>query len=116
MAKGYGKMPGGRRGQGGNMMAQLQAMQQQMEAVQAQLAEETVTASAGGGVVKVTMTGQQHCRSVEIDHELLEDGDVEMLQDLIVSAINLAHDKSTELANERMGPLTGGLAGMIPGL
>ena len=109
-------MPGGRKSQGGNMMAQIQAMQQQMETIQAQLADETVTASAGGGVVKVTMTGQQHCRSVEIDPALLEDGDVEMLQDLIVSAINLAHEKSTELANERMGPLTGGLAGMLPGM
>ena len=115
MAKGYGKMPGGKKSQGG-MMGQIQAMQQQMEIIQAQLAEETVTASAGGGVVKVTMTGAQHCRAVEIDPALLEDGDVEMLQDLIVSAINLAQEKATELSNERMGPLTGGLAGMIPGM
>lgn len=104
-------MPGGKKNQGG-MMAQVQAMQQQMEIIQAQLAEETVTASAGGGVVKVTMTGQQHCRAVEIDPALLEDGDVEMLQDLVVSAINLAQEKATQLANERMGPLAGGLAGM----
>jgi nucleoid-associated protein EbfC len=115
MAKGYGKMPGGKKNQGG-MMGQLQAMQQQMEMIQAQLAEETVTASAGGGVVKVTMTGQQHCRAVEIDPALLEDGDVEMLQDLVVSAVNLAQEKATQLANERMGPVTGGLSGMIPGL
>jgi DNA-binding YbaB/EbfC family protein len=111
MAKGYGRMPGGNKGQK-PMMSQLQAMQQQMEAIQAQLAEETVTATAGGGVVKVTMTGQQHCRAVEIDPSLLEDADVEMLQDLIVSAVNLALEKSTELANERMGPVTGGLSGM----
>lgn len=111
MAKGYGRMSGGKKNQGG-MMAQVQAMQQQMEIIQTQLAEETVTASAGGGVVKVTMTGQQHCRAVEIDPALLEDGDVEMLQDLVVSAINLAQEKATQLANERMGPLAGGLAGM----
>ncbi len=115
MAKGYGKMPGGKKSQSG-MMGQIQAMQQQMEAIQAQLAEETVTASAGGGVVKVTMTGTQHCRAVEIDPALLEDGDVEMLQDLIVSAVNLAQEKAAELSSERMGPLTGGLAGMIPGM
>jgi DNA-binding YbaB/EbfC family protein len=110
MAKGYGRMPGGKKQ--GSMMGQLQAMQQQMEAIQAQLAEELVTASAGGGVVKVTMTGQQHCRAVEIDPSLLEDPDVEMLQDLVVTAVNLALEKSTQMANERMGPLTGGLAGM----
>lgn len=111
MAKGFGRPAGGNKGQA-SKMNQIQAIQQQMAAIQEQLAEETVTASAGGGVVKVTMTGQQHCRAVEIDPALLEDADPEMLQDLIVAAVNLALEKSTELANQRMGPITGGLAGM----
>jgi DNA-binding YbaB/EbfC family protein len=97
---------------GGGMLQQLKAMQDQMEAVQAQLAEETVTASVGGGVVSVTMTGDQHCREVVIKPELLEDADAEMLQDLILSAVNMALDQSRELAANRMGPLAGGIPGL----
>ncbi|HSM26038.1 MAG TPA: YbaB/EbfC family nucleoid-associated protein [Anaerolineaceae bacterium] len=113
MAKGFGKM-GGMGGGGGQnaMMRQLQKLQEQMEAAQASLAEETVTATSGGGVVKVTMTGDQHCKSVEIAPELLEDADAEMLQDLILSAVNLALDQSRELQSEKMGPLAGGIPGM----
>ena len=111
MAKGYNRAPmmgGG----GGNMMGQLRKMQEQMEAVQAQLAVETVTASAGGGAVKVTMTGDQHCTKVEIDPEFLKDNDAEMLQDMILSALNLSLDQSRQLASERMGPLAGGIPGL----
>ena len=102
------------RGIGGQagMLQQLQAVQQQMETVQAQLAEETVTASAGGGAIKITMTGDQRCAAVEIDPALLEDADAEMLQDLIITANNLALDKSRELQAERLGPLAGGLPGL----
>ena len=96
------------------MMQQIQRLQEQLAEAQAKLAEETVTASAGGGAIKVTMTGDQKCRSVEISPELLKDADAEMLQDLVLSAVNLALDKSRELAAERMGALTGGLG--IPGL
>ena len=95
-------------GQGG-MMAQLQRMQQQLADAQAALAEETVTASAGGGAIKVTMTGDQKCHEVVIDPALLEDADAEMLQDLVLSAVNLALDQSRDLAAERLGPLAGGL-------
>jgi hypothetical protein len=112
MAKGFnrgGMMGGG--GGGGNMMGQLRKMQEQMEAVQAQLATETVTASAGGGAVKATMTGDQHCTKIEIDPELLKDADAEMLQDLILSAVNLSLDDSRKLQADRMGPLAGGLSG-----
>lgn len=115
MAKGFNRPAGGGGMGGGGMMQQIRRLQEQMEQVQAQLAEETVTASVGGGAVKVTMTGQQVCRGVEIDPELLKDADAEMLQDLILSAVNLALDKSREMASERMGPLAGGMAGM-PGL
>jgi DNA-binding YbaB/EbfC family protein len=97
---------------GGGMMSQIKKLQEQMEAAQAQLAEETVTSSVGGGAVKVTMTGDQHCQSVEIDPELLKDADAEMLQDLILSAVNLALDDSRKLAEEKMGPLAGGIPGL----
>lgn len=111
MAKGFNR-PRGMGGGQSNMLAQIQKMQEQMEQVQAQLAEETVTASAGGGAVKVTVTGDQRCTAIEIDPSLLQDGDVEMLQDLILSATNLALDQSRELASQRMGAVTGGIPGL----
>jgi len=106
MAKGF-KAPKMQNPMG--MMGQLQKLQEQIQDMQAQLAEEIVTATAGGGVVKVTVTGDQKCRSVELDPELLKDADVEMLQDLLLTAFNSALDKSRQLQSERMGPLTGGL-------
>lgn len=112
MAKGRGFGRGMTGGMGGGMMAQIKKLQEQMEAAQAALAEETVTATVGGGAVKVTMTGAQECRAIEIDPELLKDADAEMLQDLILSGVNLALDQSRKLSEERMGPLTGGLAGL----
>ena len=111
MAKGYKapKMPG----MGGGMMGQLQRLQEQIQQTQAQLADETVTYTAGGGALKITATGDQRCTAVTIDAELLKDmaagGDVEMLQDLILAAINGALDASRKLAEERLGPLAGGL-------
>lgn len=111
MAKGYNRPMGGG-AMGGGMMAQIKKMQEQMEAAQAELAVETVTSSVGGGAIKVTMTGDQHCKAVEIDPELLKDADAEMLQDLVLSAINLALDDSRKLAEQKMGPLAGGLPGL----
>ncbi len=111
MAKGFNRPVGMGGGQGG-MMQQIKRLQEQMAAAQAQLAEETVTASVGGGAVKVTMTGDQHCRGVVIDPDLLKDMDAEMLQDLLLSAVNLALDDSRKLAEDRMGPLAGGLSGL----
>jgi DNA-binding YbaB/EbfC family protein len=90
-------------------MAQLQKMQQQLAEAQAKLAEETVTSTAGGGAIKVTMTGDQKCKSVEINPDLLKDADAEMLQDLVLSAVNMALDQSRALAEQRLGPLAGGL-------
>ena len=95
-------------GQGG-MMQQLQRMQKQMEEAQEKLAAETVTATAGGGAIKVVMTGDQKCKSVEINPDLLKDADAEMLQDLVLSAVNMALDQSRELQQKLMGPLAGGL-------
>jgi nucleoid-associated protein EbfC len=111
MAKGFNR-PAGPAGGGGGMMGQLRKMQEQMAAVQAQLAEETVSVTVGGGAIKVTMTGAQVCQAVEIDPELLKDVDAEMLQDMILSGVNLALDKSRALQEERMGPLAGGLGGL----
>jgi hypothetical protein len=91
------------------MMQQLQKLQEQLAQAQEQLAQETVNYSAGGGAIKVTMTGDQKCLAVEIDPELLKDADVEMLQDLVLTAVNGALDASRALAAERMGPLAGGL-------
>jgi DNA-binding YbaB/EbfC family protein len=111
MAKGYKapKMPG----MGGGMMGQLQKLQQQMMEAQDKLAEETVEYTAGGGAIKIVMTGDQHCKSVTVDPELLKDmaaaGDAEMFQDLLLTAVNGALDASRKLAEERLGPLAGGL-------
>lgn len=106
MAKGY-KAPKMNNPMG--MMGQLQKLQEQIAETQAKLAEETVVVTAGGGAIKITVTGDQHVRAVEIDPELLKDADVEMLQDLILTALNSALDKSRDLASERLGPLAGGL-------
>lgn len=107
MAKGFNRPPA-MSGQGG-MMAQLQRLQKQIEEAQAQLAKETVAVTVGGGAIQVTMTGDQKCRAVVIAPELLQDADAEMLQDLVLSAVNLALDKSRELAAQKLGPLAGGL-------
>lgn len=111
MAKGFNRPSGGMQ-QGGGMMQQIKKLQEQMVEAQAKLAEETVTATVGGGAIKVTVTGDQRCKAVEIDPELLKDADAEMLQDMLLSAFNMALDKSREMAEERMGPLAGGLSGM----
>jgi nucleoid-associated protein EbfC len=92
-----------------SMMGSLQKLQEQIQQMQEQLADETVTASAGGGVVKVTMTGDQHCRGIQLDPQILQDADVEMLQDLVLTAVNNALDASRQMAADRMAPLTGGL-------
>ncbi len=91
------------------MMQQIQKLQEQLAQTQEQLGKETVDYSAGGGAIKVVMTGDQHCQAVVIDPELLKDTDVEMLQDLVLTAVNGALDASRALASERLGPLAGGL-------
>lgn len=107
MAKGF-KGPKGPQNQMG-MMGQLQKLQEQLQQAQEKLADETVTATAGGGAIKVTVTGDQRFTAVEIDPEILKDADVEMLQDLVLTAINAGLDKSRQLQSERLGPLAGGL-------
>jgi DNA-binding YbaB/EbfC family protein len=105
MAKGF-------KGKGQNpmgMMGQLQKLQEQMQQAQDQLANETVTGTSGGGAVKVVVTGDQRCMSVTIDPALLQEGDIEMLQDLVLTALNSALDASRKLAMDRLGPLSAGL-------
>src|SRR5512146_462950 len=98
MAKGFNRPKGmGGAGGGGGMMSQLKKLQEQMEQAQAQLADETVTATVGGGAIKVTMTGDQHCKSITIDPEMLKDADAEMLQDMLLSCVNMALDQSRQL-------------------
>lgn len=109
MAKGFNKMPGMGGGGGNAMMAQIQKLQQQMAEAQEKLAVETISVTAGGGVIKVSMTGDQKCQSVEIDPDFLKDADAEMLNDMVLTAVNLALDKSRELQEKLMGPLAGGL-------
>ena len=107
MAKGFNRGPaaGGQAG----MLQQLQRMQKQMEEAQAKLADEIVTSTAGGGAIKVVMTGDQKCQSVEISPDFIKDADAEMLQDLVLSAVNMALDQSRQLQEKLMGPLAGGL-------
>ncbi len=105
------RMPGGAGMPG---MRQIEELQNQLVAAQQALAEETVTATVGGGAVSVTMNGQQEVKAVKIDPAAVDPEDVEMLQDLLVAAYNEALVQSRKLVETRMAPLTGGLN--IPGL
>ena len=95
-----------------NMMRQAQRMQTQLQKIQEELETLTVEGSAGGGVVKVVMTGKQVVESVAIEPEAAED--VELLQDLVAAAFNDATNKTQELAASKMSAITGGMN--IPGL
>jgi DNA-binding YbaB/EbfC family protein len=96
------------------MLKQVQQLQAQMAQAQEELADETVSVSVGGGVVSVVMTGKQEVRSVTIEPEAVDPDEVEMLQDLIMAAMNEALKESRELAEKKLAPLTGALN--IPGL
>ena len=95
-------------------MRQLEQLQSQLAQAQQALGEQTVTATAGGGAVSVTMTGHQEVKAVKIDPGVVDPEDVEMLQDLLVAAFNEALEQSRKLAESAFGPLTSGLN--IPGL
>ncbi|HOQ68131.1 MAG TPA: YbaB/EbfC family nucleoid-associated protein [Candidatus Atribacteria bacterium] len=97
-----------------NLMKEAQKMQAKIARMQEELKEKTVEASSGGGMVKVVCNGQQEIIDIEIEPELLEEKDVEMLQDLILAAVNEALRRSREIAEEEMGKITGGLN--FPGL
>ncbi|MGY1635576.1 YbaB/EbfC family nucleoid-associated protein [Geodermatophilus sp. SYSU D00742] len=100
------------------LLEQAQQMQQQLAAAQEQLAQETVTGTAGGGLVTATMTGQGELSAVTIAPEAVDPSDVETLQDLVVAAVRDAARQVDQLTASRMGPLAGGLGGGLglPGL
>jgi hypothetical protein len=98
----------------GNMMKQAQKLQAKMMKMQEELAERTVETASGGGMVKVVANGKQQILSIRIEKEVVDPDDVEMLQDLVIAAVNDALAKSQEMVSSEMGKLTGGLN--IPGL
>ena len=98
------------------LMKQAQQMQQQLMAAQQELAEVEVEGSAGGGLVRATMSGSGELTALLIDPQAVDPDDIETLQDLVVAAVRDAARAVADLAQEKMGPLTGGLGGMgLPG-
>ncbi|GAB6063866.1 YbaB/EbfC family nucleoid-associated protein [Deferrisoma palaeochoriense] len=97
-------------------MRQAQEMQRRMAKIQEELAEKTVEAAAGGGMVRCVVNGKQEILSLTIDPEVVNPDDVEMLQDLVVAAVSEAIKKSQEMVAEEMGKVAGGLGLNLPGL
>lgn len=110
MAK-RGGFPGGMPGNMNNLMKQAQKMQKQMEETTKQLQETDYEGTAGGGVVKVVITGNKEVKSVKLAEEVVDPDDIEMLEDLIAAATNEALRAMEEDAQNKMGRLTGGLGG-----
>lgn len=106
MAKGFGGM--------GNLLKQAQEMQARMAQMQEELGRKTVEATAGGGMVRVTVNGQMTLCSIKIDPSVVTREDKEMLEDLVLAAVNEGIRRAREMAAEEMSKLTGGLK--IPGL
>jgi nucleoid-associated protein EbfC len=99
------------------MMKQMQKMQEDMARVQTELQQESVTASAGGGVVTARVSGGLELLEITIDPAAVDPDDVELLQDVVVAAVNEAMRAAQQLAQDRLGSVTGGLSGLgIPGL
>ncbi|MBW1814700.1 MAG: YbaB/EbfC family nucleoid-associated protein [Deltaproteobacteria bacterium] len=98
----------------GNMMKQAQQLQSKMVKLQEEMAEKTIEATSGGGMVKVVANGSQRIVSIQIEKEVIDPEDSDMLQDLVVAAVNDALSKSQEMVSSEMSKLTGGLN--IPGL
>ena len=97
-----------------DMMRQAQIMQKKIAEAQEALAQKTVEASSGGGMVNVVCTGGQVIREIKIDPSAVDPNDVDMLQDLVLAAVNESLNKSREMVKEDMSALTGGMS--IPGL
>ena len=101
-------------GMGGGMLGQIQKLQQDMAKAQEALAEETLEVTAGGGAITIVVTGNQRIKSIKLQPDVVDPTDVEMLQDLLVAAVNEAIDRSQTHAAQKLQGLTGGLG--IPGL
>ncbi|NLK20610.1 MAG: YbaB/EbfC family nucleoid-associated protein [Epulopiscium sp.] len=102
---GGGMMPGNMN----NLLKQAQKMQKEMEKMQQEMEEKKVTATAGGGAVEVVFTGKRELEAITIDPEVIDPDDVEMLQDLIIAAVNEGLRQVEELTNKQMGKITGGM-------
>jgi len=98
----------------GNMLKQAQKLQEKMLKLQEEMSDKTVEASSGGGMVRATANGRQQITALAIDREVVDPEDVEMLQDLIIAAVNDALSRSQEMMSAEMSKLTGGMN--IPGL
>ena len=98
----------------GQMMKQVQQMQEKMDKVQAELENKTVTAESGGGMVKVTINGKQRILKIEVEKEVINAEEKEMLEDLILAAVNQGVERSTAMAAEEMQKVTGGM--LPPGM
>ena len=98
------------------MMKQVQKMQEAVARVQEQLESRTVTAEAGGGMVKVTVNGKQQIMKIAIEREVVNPADVEMLEDLVTAAANKALEDAGKMAQEEMAKATSGMLPNIPGL
>ena len=116
MAKGYGGGFGGGGANMNNIMKQAQKMQRDMERAQEELAEKTVETTAGGGAIKVVATCDKKIKELTLAQEIVDPTDIEMLQDMIVAAVNEALRKAEEASAAEMGKITGGLGGGMPGL
>jgi len=113
MAKGFrGGAPMGGMGGGMNMnnlMKQAQKMQQQMQEAQEELAGKSFEVSSGGGAIKITITGAKEIKEIKLSPDVVDPQDVEMLEDLLLSAVNEAFRQAEEMANKEMGKFTGGM-------
>ncbi|MBN1921283.1 MAG: YbaB/EbfC family nucleoid-associated protein [Anaerolineae bacterium] len=105
---------GGMRLDPGNLMRQVQQMQQEVERIQGEVEQEVVTVSAGGGAVEISITGGLEVRNISIKPDVVDPEDVEMLQDLILAAVNEAIQKARAMMADRMSAVTGGMG--LPGL
>jgi DNA-binding YbaB/EbfC family protein len=99
------------------MLKQVQKMQQDMMQAQESLKDEVVSASAGGGMITVEVSGELHVKSIKIDPQAVDPDDVELLQDMVLAAVNEALRSAQELASSKLGGIAGGLGGLgLPGL
>ncbi len=100
-----------------NMMQKIQDMQEEMNLVQAEVEQGEYSASSGGGAVGVKVNGKHEVLSIEINPEVVDPEDVEILEDMIIAAVNEAMRKATDTMEQEMGKITGGLGGLgIPGM
>lgn len=111
---GKGKFPGMGGGNMGNMMKQVQKMQKQMEQTQKEIEEKEIEVTAGGGAIKAVVNGKKELLSIDIDESVVDPEDIEMLEDLVLAAVNEALRKAEDMMAKEMGKLTGGMN--IPGL